>query len=106
MQYTYDVCILVSVADELAFDWDQANVPHIARHEVTSEEVEQVFANDPMDLSVDAVDGEERYTAVGHTKRLRVPVLVWTIRGDAIRPITAFDAAERLTRRYLAERGI
>jgi uncharacterized DUF497 family protein len=96
----------VLVADALSFDWDEANVGHVARHNVTPEEVEQVFANDPMDLGVDVVDGEERYTGVGHTNRLRVLVLVWTMRGDATRPITGFDASERMAMRYVAERGI
>ena len=93
------------VAAALSFDWDEANVGHVARHNVTPEEVEQVFTNDPMDLGVNVVDGEERYTGVGHTNRLRVLVLVWTMRGDATRPITAFDASERLAMRYVAERG-
>jgi hypothetical protein len=44
------------------------------------EEVEQVFANDPMDLGADVVEGEERYTGWA-TRRLRVP---------------AFDASELL----------
>jgi len=95
----------VLVADDLVFDWDEANVAHVARHNVTPEEVEQVFANDPMDLGADVVEGEERYTGVGHTNRLRVLVLAWTLRGDATRPITAFDASERLAMRYMAERG-
>lgn len=46
------------------------------------------------------------YTSVGHTNAFRVLVLVWTMRGDATRPITAFDASERLTKRYLIEKGI
>jgi uncharacterized protein len=70
------------MADELAFDWGEANVAHIARHNVTPEEVEQVFANDPMDLGAEVVDGEERYISVGHTNRLRVLVLAWTMRGE------------------------
>jgi uncharacterized DUF497 family protein len=102
---TYDVCILMLVADELVFDWDEANVAHIARHNVTPEEVEQVFANDPMDLRVDIVDGEERYASVGHTNGPRVLVLAWTMRADATRSVTAFDASERLAKRYLVERG-
>ena len=94
------------MADELVFDWDEANVAHVARHNITPEDVEEVFANDPMDLSAEVVDGEQRYTGVGHTNRLRVLVLVWTMRSDASRPITAFDASERLAKRYLAERGL
>ena len=93
------------VADELVFDWDEANLAHVAHHTITPEEVEQVFAHDLMDLCADMVDGEERYTGVGHTDRFRVLVLAWTMRGDAIRPITAFDASARLAKRYLAERG-
>ena len=58
-----------------------------------------------MDVGGEVVDGEERYTSVGHTNALRVLVLAWAMRGDALRPITAFDASERLTKRYLAERG-
>ncbi len=73
------------VADELVFDWDESNKAHIARHNVTSEEVEQAFANDPMDLGAEVVDGEERYTGVGHTERFRVLVIAWTMRDDAVR---------------------
>ena len=93
------------VADELLFDWDEANRAHIARHGVTPAEVEQAFANDPMGLGVDVVGGEERYSGAGHTDQLRILVLAWTMRGEATRPITAFDASERLAKRYLAERG-
>jgi uncharacterized DUF497 family protein len=95
----------VWVADDPVLDWDEANIAHIARHSVTPDEVEQVFVNDPMDLGAEVVEGEERYTGVGHTNRLRVLVLAWTMRDDAIRPITAFDASERLAKRYLVERG-
>jgi hypothetical protein len=61
------------VADELVFDWDEANLAHIARHKVTPEEVEQVFANDPMDLSAEVVNGEERYTSVGPYRSASCP---------------------------------
>ena len=93
------------VADELVFDWDEANIAHVARHNVLPEEVEQALASDPMYLDADVVEAEDRYTGVGHTDLLRVLVLVWTMRGGAIRPITAFSASERLAKRYLAERG-
>ena len=68
---------------ELIFEWDDANTGHIARHDATRSEVEQVFGNDPLDLAAEVADGEERYTGVGHTDRLRVLVVVWTMRGEA-----------------------
>jgi uncharacterized DUF497 family protein len=65
---------------------------------------ELVFANDTVDLGAEVLDREERYTSVGHTDLLRVLVVAWTMRLEATRPITAFDASERLAKRYLRER--
>jgi uncharacterized DUF497 family protein len=67
--------------------------------------VEQAFANDPLYLRTEVVDGEERFTAVGHTDRLRILILAWTTRGKMIRPITAFDASKNMRERYLSEKG-
>ena len=64
-----------------------------------------VLVADELVLGAEVVDGEERYTGVGHTERFRVLVLAWTMRDVANRPITAFDASERLTKRYLAAKG-
>ena len=47
------------MTDRLVFNWDDANVAHVARHNVTRDEVEQAFANDPMDLGAGMVDDEE-----------------------------------------------
>jgi len=41
------------VADKIRFDWDEANVEHIARHNVTPQEIEQVFANGVKDAGFD-----------------------------------------------------
>ena len=60
------------MAEDLLFDWDAGNIGHIARHDVTQSEIEQLFGNDPLDLAGEVVGGEERYTGVGHTDRLRV----------------------------------
>jgi uncharacterized DUF497 family protein len=93
------------VAIDLSFEWDPENISHIARHKVTSEEVEQVFANDPKDLGADVIDGERRYASVGHTNELRVLIVAWTMRGEAIRPITAFKAARKLAKSYWEQRN-
>ena len=94
------------MSEFITFDWDNANREHTSRHGVSPAEVEQVLANDPLDLEAQVAHGEERFISVGHTNQVRVLVVVWTMRGAAIRPITAFDASDALTRRYLRERGL
>lgn len=44
-----------SVDDELEFDWDAANIKHLARHNVEPAEAEQVILNDPVDIEYQAV---------------------------------------------------
>ena len=91
--------------DDLSVDWDDANTGHIARHGITPHEVEQLFLNDTVDLDFDVVDGEDRWTSIGHTDELRILVIVWTIRRGAIRPVTAFEADRELARDYLDQKG-
>ena len=45
---------------EIEFDWDEENIGHVARHRVLPEEAEQVILNDPVDLGMEIVKGEER----------------------------------------------
>ena len=87
------------------FDWDRGNVEHIARHAVRPDEVEQVFANDPIDMAYEHADGEPRWTVVGHTMDFRVLLVVWTIRGQTIRPITGRQVNKRLREIYLSAKG-
>ena len=89
------------MADEISFDWDQANVAHIRRHRVTPEEVEQMFRNNPREIDHDVIGGENRWTSVGHTDLLRVLVAVWTERGETTRVITAYTAPRRPRLAYL-----
>ena len=89
------------MADDTRFDWDEANIGHIARHSVTQEEVEEVFLNDQMDIDFEIVNGEDRWTGIGHTNAFRVLMVVWTMRGDRIRPITARLAAKGYRDAYL-----
>jgi len=89
------------VADEIRFDWDEANLEHIARHNVKSEEAEQVLTNEPTDAGFEVVGGENRWASVGHTNKLRILKVFWTVRHeDKVRVITAFDAP----REYLREK--
>jgi uncharacterized DUF497 family protein len=94
------------MAGALSFDWDIANIDHISRHNVTPVEVEQVFANVAEDVDHDNSEGEERWASIGHTDTLRVLVVVWTMRGEAIRTVTAWETNRRMRQQYFSKRGI
>ena len=97
----------VFVANGWKFDWDRANVAHIARHKVTPDEAEHVLKNDPIDLGYAFVDGEHRWAVLGHTSNLRIILCVWTIRGDdTIRVVTAREAIRKERMAYLQARGL
>ena len=75
------------------FDWDEANIRHIAAHNVTPREAEQVLLNDPADGGSHNVDGEERDVDIGITDAMRVLVVITTDRGELIRVVTAYEAS-------------
>ena len=63
---------------EIEFDWDEANVGHLARHSVQPQEAEQVILNDPVDVGMEIVEAEERYLNLGATAQGRVLLVVTT----------------------------
>ena len=93
------------MADELGFDWDDANVEHIARHDVTPGEAEQVMLNIPVEIGYQVIDGEERFVAAGMTRLGRFLTIVWTDREGLVRIVTAFDSPGDDRAAYLRERG-
>ena len=90
---------------DIEFDWDGANIGHMARHNVLPEEAEQVIVNDPLDLGMEIVEGEERYLNLGATTEGRVLLVVTTWREDRVRVVTAFEPIKRLIQFYYQERG-
>lgn len=89
------------------FDWDDSNLYHLARHNVAPEEAEQAIL-DPNGvlLEIYTDNGEQRTKALGMTRSGRILTVVFSFRGEAIRPITAYVAATRLQKNYLERRGI
>lgn len=70
------------------FDWDDGNVLHIARHEFTPDEVEEVFAGAHKVRRV----REKTYIALGETFDGRLAFVVFCrLPGARIRVITARD---------------
>jgi uncharacterized protein len=89
---------------ERLFDWDEANVSHIAKHSITPEEAEEVLGSDPMDVAEQEHDHEVRLMQIGITKRMRVLIVVTTWREDLLRVVTAYDAPPNMRKVYLEDR--
>jgi uncharacterized protein len=87
------------------FDWDEENISHIAAHDVTPGEAEQVLINDPADGGIQDHEGEERCVEIGVTNSLRVLVVITTLRGASIRVVTAYPAPPALRDFYVREKG-
>ncbi|MGD0788412.1 MAG: BrnT family toxin [Terracidiphilus sp.] len=90
----------------LLFDWDVANLAHIAQHNITQEEAEQVLLGFPLDMELQIADesnGEERLLQIGETASGRILQLVTTWRDGKVRVISAWDAPKQLKLFYLAE---
>jgi uncharacterized DUF497 family protein len=90
----------------LEFDWDEANVRHVARHGILPQEAEQVILNNPVDLGMEIIKGEERYLNLGSTDNDRILLVVTTWRDDRVRVVTAFAPIKRLRQLYHKQRGI
>ncbi|MGC9222402.1 MAG: BrnT family toxin [Terracidiphilus sp.] len=77
--------------DNLNFDWDDANILHLSEHGVTPEEAEEILLDDPIDLGLEVVDGEDRWSYVGETSEGRILRVVIALRGERMRVVTAFE---------------
>ena len=82
------------------FDWDASNLSHLARHGISRAEFEQAMTHDPVFVDFYDGTGEERWYALGATGRLRVLFLVFTFRGERLRPITGWNAEKRMREAY------
>ena len=87
------------------FDWNEANRTHIAEHGISPDEAEQVVKNQPVDVTLQTLGGEERIVQVGETDARRILVVVTTWRREKVRVITAFPANPRMRRFYLTQQA-
>jgi uncharacterized DUF497 family protein len=88
----------MKIADEVmdckGFEWDKGNTDkNIQRHGVSDSECEQVFFNQPFISGTDVrhSQDEPRYYALGKTDAGRWLFIVYTIRNQLIRVISARD---------------
>ena len=86
-----------------SFEWDQGNATkNWERHQVSRSESEQVFFNEPLVVANDEAHSrfEARWYALGQTDTGRGLFVVFTIRQQRIRVISARDASRREREMY------
>lgn len=86
------------------FEWDAANTAHLARHEIQTEEAEQIILNRPLDLESHVRNGEQRFVQIGETDEGRVLIVVSTMQDQKVRIVTAWPAKERLRNYFLTQK--
>ncbi len=85
------------------FDWDEGKADkNWRKHCVTSSECEQVFLNQPLVVAKDFEHSrqEKRFYALGQTDAGRFLFVVFTVRQNLIRVISARDMNQREQIRY------
>lgn len=90
----------------MEFEWDKGNTEHLARHDISPAEGEEVLLGDFIYKGASFVDGEERHEALGETKRGRILFIIWivrdeTLRDDVVRVVTGWDAPRSSLQEYL-----
>jgi uncharacterized DUF497 family protein len=89
------------------FDWDDGNRRHLSLHRIAPDEAEQAILDpNAVLLEIQTDDVEERIKVLGMTMAGHILTVVFTFRGEAIRPITAYAATARLQGLYLKARGV
>jgi uncharacterized protein len=89
----------------IEYDWDDFNREHVGRHRVLPNEIQEALESEPVEIEYEEVDGEPRWTSLGHTKGFRVLIIVWTLRNGRIRPITARTVGRPQRKEYLLYKG-
>jgi uncharacterized DUF497 family protein len=90
----------------IAFQWDEGNIrKNLEKHNVTTQEAEEVFVLEPFLISEDAKHStalEKRFSGLGQTKRQRKLFVAFTVREEHIRVISIRDM-KRIERKHYEE---
>lgn len=76
------------------FLWDKGNKDkNLLKHQVSNEECEEVFFDQHKKIIKDVIHSnkEKRYILLGNTKKARLLFIVFTIRNNKVRVISARD---------------
>ena len=91
------------LADCTGFEWDEGNLTkNWEKHDVSEGECEQIFFKQPLIVGRDKKHSkrENRYYALGRTDAERLLFLVFTVRKQKVRVISARDMTPAERKRY------
>ena len=83
---------IIDLPQPLEFEWDEANKTKIwLKHKISSEECEEAFATEQIFSQPDKLhsDKENRYILISTTKKSRTLFIVFTLRQNKVRVISA-----------------
>jgi uncharacterized DUF497 family protein len=95
--------IAVRLRKASGFQWDAGNAEKNWRsHQVRASECEQIFFNQPLIVAADVAHSEQegRFFVLGQSDAGRELFLVFTLRGDLIRVISARDMSRKERKVY------
>lgn len=87
------------------FEWDENNSDkNWIKHKVSASECEQIFFNHPLIFTEDIKHSksEQRFYVLGHSNENRLLFVVFTIRSQQIRIISARDMSKKEKGVYLS----
>jgi uncharacterized DUF497 family protein len=87
----------------LPFEWDhRKELSNLRKHRIAFAEASTVFG-DPLSITIPDPDrdiGEDRFIIIGMSSKLRLLVVVHTMRGERTRLISARAATKNESRKY------
>lgn len=95
--------MVVTNKEPVEFIWDKGNKDkNWVKHKVTDQESEEVFFDEEKKTFKDKLHskGEERFRIIGRTKRGRLLFVVFTIRRNRVRVISARDINKKEVKLY------
>jgi len=84
----------VKIPEPIAFDWDKGNTEkNLHKHNVSNRETEEIFSDESLKIFEDVKHShkEQRFVAYGATDLNRKLAVVFTLRKQKIRVISARD---------------
>lgn len=94
---------MIILPKPLEFDWDRGNIhKSYEKHGIAPNEAEQVFSEEYVAISEDVVHSksEPRFIAIGQTFEEKTLFIIYTVRGEKIRIVSARPASKKERRLY------